>query len=253
MKPVASSRIPVEFDDALLVGASPLWSRIAGSLKARILAGEWAPGAAIATESALAQHYRVAVGTVRAAIHALVDQGMLERVQGRGTYVRGALYGAFMTRFLRCADDSAELPESRIISRQVLPAPADVAVKLGLEEGAQVVHLSRQRSWKGMVRLLETIWLPEVRFRGLSVLEPHEFPALLYPFYAVRCGVTVCRAVDDLSFTRLGGREAELLRVAEHHPALSVARVAFDLADKPVEYRLALGNGDEFQYRTETR
>ncbi|EHP44152.1 GntR family transcriptional regulator [Cupriavidus basilensis OR16] len=253
MKSVNSTVTPVEFDDALSISVTPLWARIAGSLKARILEGEWASGAAIAPERALAQHYCVAIGTVRAAIQVLVDQGMLERAKGRGTYVRGALYGAFMTRFLRWDDDNAELPDSRIISRQVLPASSDVAGKLGLEKGAQVVHLSRQRSWKGMVRLLETIWLPEEKFRKLSALDPDRFPALLYPFYAVRCGVTVCRAIDDLSFTRLGRREAELLRLAEDHPALSVSRVAFDMADQPVEYRQALGNADEFQYRTETR
>src|SRR5213079_3357834 len=88
-------------DDSPASLAAPRWARIATALKGRILAGEWASGTAISAESALAEHYGVALGTMRAAIQALVDQGLLERVHGRGTFVRGALTGATMARFFR--------------------------------------------------------------------------------------------------------------------------------------------------------
>lgn len=233
--------------------AAPRWARIATALKGRILAGEWASGTAIAAESALAEHYGVALGTMRAAIQALVDEGLLERVHGRGTFVRGALTGATMARFFRFGDAGSEIPESRIVSLRTLAAPADVAVQLGLAAGTPVLRVLRQRGWEGQVRLLETIWLPALLFGTLATLKPAEFAPLLYPMYAERCGVTVGRAVDDLRFTRLGAREAAQLSLPEGHPALAVSRVAFDLAGRRVEFRQTLGNADDFHYRAEVR
>ncbi|MGO4325526.1 GntR family transcriptional regulator [Cupriavidus sp. 2TAF22] len=249
------SPIPAAADapDSAASLAAPRWARIATALRGRILAGEWASGTAIAAESALAEHYGVALGTMRAAIQALVDQGLLERVHGRGTFVRGALAGATMARFFRFGDAGSEIPESRIVSVRALAAPAEVAIQLGLASGTQVLRMTRQRGWEGKVRLLETIWLPAALFDGLAALKPAEFAPLLYPMYAQRYGVTVGRAVDDLRFSRLGPREAARLGLPEGHPALAVSRVAFDLAGRRVEYRQTLGNADDFHYRAEVR
>ncbi|MDF3836596.1 GntR family transcriptional regulator [Cupriavidus basilensis] len=240
-------------DDSPASLAAPRWARIATALKGRILAGEWASGTAIAAESALAEHYGVALGTMRAAIQALVDQGLLERVHGRGTFVRGALTGATMARFFRFGDAGSEIPESRIVSLRTLAAPAEIAAQLGLAAGTPVLRLLRQRGWEGKVRLLETIWLPAALFSELATLKPAEFAPLLYPMYAERYGITVSRAIDDLRFARLGAREATQLGLPEGHPALAVNRVAFDLAGRRVEFRQTLGNADDFHYRAEVR
>lgn len=233
--------------------AAPRWARIATALKGRILAGEWASGQAIAAESALAEHYGVALGTMRAAIQALVDENLLERVHGRGTFVRGALTGATMARFFRFGDAGGGLPESRIVSLRAQAAPAEIAARLGLAGGAAVLRIQRQRAWEGKPRLLETIWLPADLFAPLAEIAPAEFAPLLYPMYAERCGVTVSRAVDDLRFARLRAREAAQLGLPEGHPALAVERLAFDLAGRRVEARQTLGNADEFHYRAEVR
>src|SRR6185369_16997934 len=74
---------------------------LAAALRERILAGEWAPGAAIPPESLLAQTYGVALGTVRQALALLVEDGLLERRHGRGTFVSTGLVGASMMRFFR--------------------------------------------------------------------------------------------------------------------------------------------------------
>jgi GntR family transcriptional regulator len=67
--------------------ATPLWRQLADILRAQIQAGTLPPGRVIPSETTLMQQHGMARGTVRKAIDVLVDEGLVLRVQGRGTYV----------------------------------------------------------------------------------------------------------------------------------------------------------------------
>jgi len=78
------SVLPVSVDhDA----ATPLWRQLADILRAQIRAGELPRGRVIPSETTLMQQHGMARGTVRKAIDVLADEGLVTRVQGRGTYV----------------------------------------------------------------------------------------------------------------------------------------------------------------------
>ncbi|MEI5520642.1 GntR family transcriptional regulator [Streptomyces brasiliscabiei] len=62
------------------------YKQLAGILKARIARGDWPPGRAIASESRLVQEYGLARSTVRRAIAALAEEGVVYTVQGRGSF-----------------------------------------------------------------------------------------------------------------------------------------------------------------------
>ncbi|MGN5477155.1 GntR family transcriptional regulator [Cupriavidus basilensis] len=68
-------------------------------------------------ESTLAAEFGIALGTIRQAIAVLVQEGLLERVQGKGTFVRNGLTGASMMRFFRFRADAGTagmaIPRSR--------------------------------------------------------------------------------------------------------------------------------------------
>ena len=68
--------------------ATPLWAQLAGILRKQIEEGKLPSGRVIPSESTLMQEHEVARGTVRKAIDVLVAEGLVERVQGRGTFVR---------------------------------------------------------------------------------------------------------------------------------------------------------------------
>ncbi len=69
-------------------GARPLYQQLAAILRAKIEAGEFAPGRAIPSENRLMQEYEVARDTARKAIAILADEGLVEIVRGRGVFVR---------------------------------------------------------------------------------------------------------------------------------------------------------------------
>jgi DNA-binding GntR family transcriptional regulator len=67
---------------------TPLWQQLAAILRAQIQSGKLPPGRVMPSETTLMQEHQLARGTVRKAIDALVHEGLVNRVQGRGTFVR---------------------------------------------------------------------------------------------------------------------------------------------------------------------
>ena len=225
------------------------YAAIAAALRARVLAGEWGPGQALPSEQALAAQHGVAMATLRRSMELLASQGFIERIHGRGTFVRSGMSGtAPMMRFFRFGDGSGEVPSSRIVSRRKSAAPVEVAQRLGIARGEPVLQLLRLRSLGGRPRLLEEIALPLPLFQALADTPTAEWDDLFYPMYAQRCGVHVQRAIDEIGFGTLNAAQAAQLGLAAGHPCARVARRAFDLAGRCVEARTTLGDAHAFHY-----
>ena len=67
--------------------ATPLWRQLADLLREQIEAGKLPRGRVIPSETSLMQDHGLARGTVRKAIDLLADEGLVTRIQGRGTFV----------------------------------------------------------------------------------------------------------------------------------------------------------------------
>jgi DNA-binding GntR family transcriptional regulator len=75
--------MPVDHD-----AETPLWQQLASILRGQIESGDLPPGRVMPSEATLIQEHGLARGTVRKAVDALVQEGLVSRVQGRGTFVR---------------------------------------------------------------------------------------------------------------------------------------------------------------------
>jgi len=224
------------------------YGAVASAIKARITQGEWPAGSAIPAEQTLAAEHGVALGTLRRALDVLVEQGLVERVHGRGTFVKGSLAGAPMLRFFRFGDAGSETPRSKILSKSTPAVTAETARALGLEPGAPALKLKRLRFVAGQPCLYEEIWLPLPLFEPLVDSDSSQWGDLLYPLFLERCGVHVHRAVDTIGFGSLAPAQARVLHLATGHPCARVQRQAFDLAGRCVELRTTLGDANAFHY-----
>jgi GntR family transcriptional regulator len=70
--------------------ATPLWRQLADILRGKIDSGELPAGRIMPSENTLSQEYGLARGTVVKALDSLESAGLVERIQGRGTFVRRA-------------------------------------------------------------------------------------------------------------------------------------------------------------------
>ncbi|MBP0588389.1 GntR family transcriptional regulator [Paraburkholderia sp. LEh10] len=233
----------------------PRYQRLRDEMVALIAARHWRPGEAIPTEQALAKSYDVAVGTVRKAVELLVAEGLLERFQGRGTFVRRASFDSSLFRFFRFQTRQGErrIPESRILRREVVDAPSAVAATLQIPSSARVIQMSRLRLIDGVPMLAEEIWLPYVRFAAFAQMDLNEVGDLLYPVYEAKCNQVVASATETLTVEAIGPLHARLLHIEPGTPAVVIERLAYGYDRQPLEWRRSRGPASEFIYQAEIR
>lgn len=183
------------------------------------------PGASAPSERELVHVFGVARMTVRQALDALVAEGLLERIPGRGTFVaqprpdtRSAL-SSYTEEMLR----RGMKPDSRTILVRVEQAGQGVARALELQVGEPVIHWQRLRFADGEPMCLEDAFLSEALFPGF--LET-PLPASLYAEMKKR-DLMPTRGEDSVEAGIARSDEAELLTIEEGAPVLRIARRAF--------------------------
>ncbi|WP_145002523.1 GntR family transcriptional regulator [Pseudomonas oryzihabitans] len=233
----------------------PLYQRLRDQLAEQIANNRWRPGEAIPTEAALSAEYQLSTGTVRKAIDALVSEGILERQQGRGTFIRRAQFQSSLFRFFRFQTVSGErqVPESRILSIEPVAAPSAVAQALGLPADAPVIRIVRVRLLDVKPVLAEEIWLPRQRFQALLEIDLSREGPLLYPIYEEVCGQVVASAEETLTAESVNDVQARLLQVAVNSPVIVIERLARDYAGNPLEWRRSRGHAEHFRYSVDIR
>ena len=233
----------------------PLYQRLRDQLADQIANNRWRPGEAIPTEAALSAEYQLSTGTVRKAIDALVSEGILERQQGRGTFIRRAQFQSSLFRFFRFQTVSGErqVPESRILSIEPVAAPSAVAQALGLPADAPVIRIVRVRLLDVKPVLAEEIWLPRQRFQALLEIDLSREGPLLYPIYEEVCGQVVASAEETLTAESVNDVHARLLQVAVNSPVIVIERLARYYAGSPLEWRRSRGHAEHFRYSVDIR
>lgn len=148
---------------ASLKSRETLYTQLADVLRAKMYSKEWPPGTKIPSEHKLMEHFNVARGTVRKALKALVDEGLLVQMRGSGTYVAepGITHPAGV-RPLSFADSLAEQGKdfkTQVIEKWTAPASFEVAMELGVEVGEEVMFMRRVRTVDGEPVMCQESWL----------------------------------------------------------------------------------------------
>lgn len=160
---------------AALKPSEALYAQLADILRAKIYSKEWMPRTKIPSEHKLMERFDVARGTVRRALKALVDEGLLVQVRGSGTYVAepGISHPAGV-RPLSFADSLAEQGmdfETHVIDKWTAPASFEVAMELGVEVGEEVMFMRRVRTVDGEPIMCQESWLNLSECPGLLSID----------------------------------------------------------------------------------
>jgi GntR family transcriptional regulator len=184
--------------------------------------------------------YAVSQGTVRKAIDELAAQNLLVRRQGKGTFVATHQEEDFQYRFLRLEPDSGDKLhlKNQFLACENIQSDAYIAKLLKLKAGDPIIRIDRVQSSAGRPIVFEEIWLPEARFKGLTLEALNAWPGPMYAFYESQYAHMV-RAEEKIKAVVANSELAEHLEVPEGAALLSVERVAFTYGNKPVEIRRA--------------
>jgi GntR family transcriptional regulator len=193
-----------------------------------LVAHELDVGATIPSERELCERFGVSRMTVRQAIDALVNEGLLHREQGRGTFVAPPRTDMEL-RLVGFGDDMRRrgmTPYTDLLDAETVEAPWDVAEALELDARSLVHHVQRLGWADGRPMALEESWVSATAFPDLLDGAPDAFPESLYATFRDH-GHDPDWGEDTVSASDASTHEAELLQLGAARTVLRITRRTF--------------------------
>jgi GntR family transcriptional regulator len=240
---------PLEFESA-----TPLYRQIAEHLYSEIASGDLAPGSPIGSETELQKRFNVSRVTLRQAVGLLVEQGLVVRKQGKGTYVEATplefpldtLQGT-----TQLATTLGRATNSRVLRMRTMAGAPDIRRVLDVNGGDKLIQICRVDRAGNEPLAYATIHLPaeigsQLRRQELA----HE---ALYPLLESRFGIVASEAHQTMQAGSASGAVADALQLSEGDPILTVTRLTRDENGRPFEHSVIRFRANAIQFSVSLR
>jgi GntR family transcriptional regulator len=225
----------------------PLYVQIRNSLREDIVHQALLPGQKLPSEDELAARFGVSRMTVRQGIADLIDDGLLYRRHGVGTFVSHPHIvrdHSSLTNFVETARKEGIDFKVRLLAAEVIPAKLKVARALSLQEGDLVIRVQTLRETAGLPVTLHDSYVPYKLFPQLlqENLETNHLWDIFESY-----GRRVKRAVEVVEARQADEEIARLLAMAEGDPILYKERTVSLDDGTPVDFSFCFNRGDRYR------
>jgi GntR family transcriptional regulator len=231
----------------------PLYQQIYEIVRAAILAGDLKPGDLLPAESILAQQYGVSRSTIRQGFALLVDDGLVSRQPGRGTFIATPSLEQVLTRIVSFTEDMLLRglePSSKVLHLGLLRASTQIAEQLEIPNGEDLALIVRLRLASGEPISIEKSYL--VHKYCPQILERCDYAICpLRQALAQDYGIKLVRAKQTIRAHVATYDQAKTLGVDFGAPVLAVQRVTYDQLNRPLEYLESVYRADRYSLFTE--
>ena len=227
--------------------SNPLYVQLMQKIKNSISTGELKTGARIAAEQELCSMYGVSRITVRKAIAELEKEGILEKKQGKGTFVTvPAIHRKLhaVNSFHDTCRMNGKKPSTRVlVSRSGIAGKQDVD-ELGVAPGSRIIETVRVHFADRVPVILE-----ENHFSmAYSYLLESDLNGSLYNLLS-ECGAEPAQATHIISLKNATKQVAGLLKMEENAPVMYLHEVIYDKKGRPLHTSSQYIRGDIFSFR----
>ena len=229
-------------------GYRPLYRQVYDIVVAKVAKGTWRPGESLPSELNLAKELGVSQGTVRKVLDALTAEKLLERRQGKGTYIAENTQERSLFRFFRLSRPGGKrlTPERAAESVKVRAARPIERSKLELDRADKVVEISRTRLIDASPAIHEIIVIPVKLFPGIE--KRGSLPNTLYSLYQTDFGINIVSAQEEVHAELATAEDQRRLQIDIGAPILVIDRVALSLQGRKVEWRLSRVKSQDLVY-----
>lgn len=223
-------------------------------LRDEITSGRWEVGERLPSEREICETFQLSRTTVREALDALVNEGLLRREKGRGTFVAEP---KIMEHWLGVPDSFTDAMEqqgyhveTKVLNIGVITAQYKVRQELRLKSNEPVIVLDRLRSIINEPILVVTSYLPE---RLCPELVHEDFTKnSLYQLLREKYHLNIARAKRCMEAVAANELEANLLHIKVGAPLMLIESTAYLEDGTPIEYFKARHRGDRTRFQVES-
>jgi GntR family phosphonate transport system transcriptional regulator len=212
-----------------------LWRQVADGIERGIADGRFAAGEKLPGEMEIAETYRVNRHTVRRALAALAERGLVRAERGSGTFVeapRLAYPLRSRTRFSEIVGAGGREPRGQMIDASEEAASRELARELGLKAGAPLIRIEALRLADRAAICVGTHWLSAERFPDAGrVYAGARSMTKLLAHYGVR---DYRRASTRITAGIVDATDATRLDLALGRPILIVDSTDVDAEGRPL-------------------
>ncbi|QXI29601.1 GntR family transcriptional regulator [Pseudomonas vanderleydeniana] len=228
---------------------TPLYLQLARNLEAAIHAGQWKAEQALPSERNLSEWLGISRVTSRKALEVLLEQGLIRRNQGSGTFITPRLEQPLsrLSSFSEMLRSKGFVPGSQWLERHITLPSHEELIRLALSPSAQVARLKRLRKADNTVMAIEMSTLPA------SLLpEPEKVGDSLYE-YLDGIGRPVVRALQHIRAINASPEFAALVGIEPGTAMLLMTRVGYLEDNTPIELTDTYCRDDYYDFVAELR
>ncbi len=233
----------IEYDSVI-----PLYQQIIDAVKKDITTGVYKSGEKLPIESKLSEIYSVSRITIRRAIDELCSQGLVEKKQGKGTFVcTKTIYKSLNTEKISftelCIANGMKASSKLLSAKVVCPKDHTVLAELGLKPGEQAVEIVRLRYANERPIVIETNVFPMEYAFLLNVNLDHDS---LYRYLREEKKVNILPGKLSLRIVRTNAKQSKMLEVPRNTPVLNTFGYALTENGKVLHTIQNVGYGEDF-------
>ena len=233
-------------------GSTPLHAQLRDTLRSGIVGGRLSAGSQLPSERELCEAYGVSRVTVRQALSQLLQERLIYRSVGKGTYVAGPRLQEELRPLSSFTEDMQRrgmVASSEVIAAIAVPADERLSTKLAAPRGSQLAYLHRIRLGDGQPICLQHTWVP---LRFCPDLLQHDL-ARESLFAVLRSSrLKLVRAETEIEAALAGPEEARLLRLASPAAVLISEQTAYLDTGDAVEFTRSIFRADRYVLHTRT-
>lgn len=228
-----------------------LYTQVENSLRQKIISGELEVGARLPTEQELCEQFGVSRITVRRAVQNLVDEGLIYRLRGRGTFVSAPKHiirkGSPNYFGYHAFSEVGGKSPRRVLSRETLSATGRLAKALEIPEGSRVSMVERLIFEESIPIAIDYVYVSAQLFPNFleDLGEDMSLCSLLTSTY--QCVLGNEELVLDVSTARES--EARLLSCFVGSPLYVLYKITRDANGVPLHYSKSVMRGDRASFR----
>ncbi|PYZ94002.1 transcriptional regulator [Salipaludibacillus keqinensis] len=227
---------------------SPLYRQIANQMKEEITTERWTKGETIPTEAKLSELFNASRVTIRQAIKLLVQEGLLYKIQGSGTYVSENKFEHNIYSLKGFTEEMHALnktTKNKILTFSIIEPDERIQTILGLGVEEKVFFVRRQRWVENTPLVVEDTYLPLKLFPDLSY---KTMEGSKYDYIEREKGMKIKESFQEV-IPLLPDREIQsLLQLTEAIPIIKVQLFSHLMDDTTFEYTEIYFKSDEYKF-----